>query len=188
MRRGFPPAPSTKCSGFARKPAQIRTRHARQVRPRIETVAASRAPLALCCLALLLAPGCSREADEGPPIACRQGEEAVREALESAPRDVSMDGVLLSECLDDTTSGGELQEVGAAYVEVASDMAAAAVRDPEGPGATQLGFLVGALRRSEAGAQGIGAELKRHVEQELSEVDTQSSAFRRGVTAGRRAG
>ena len=112
----------------------------------------------------------------------------MREALESAPRDVSMDGVLLSECLDDTTSGGELQEVGVAYVEVASDLAAAAVRDPEGPGATQLGFLVGALRRGEAGAQGVGAELKRRVEQELSEVDTQSSAFRRGVAAGRRTG
>jgi len=147
-------------------------------------VAASRAPLALCSLALLLAAGCSREADEGVPVACRQGEQAVRTALESAPRNVSMDGVLLSECLDDTTSGGELQEVGVAYVEAASDLAAAAARNPEGPGATQLGFLVGALRRSEAGAQGVGAELERRIEQELSAVDTSSRAFRRGLAAG----
>ena len=151
-------------------------------------MAAGRAQLILCCLALLAGPGCSREDDDGSPVACRQGEEAVRQALESAPRDVSMDGTLLSECLDDTTSAGELQEVGAAYVGVAADLAADASRNPEGPGATRLGFLVGALRRSAAGAQGVGAELQRRIDQELSVVDTRSRAFRRGVAAGRRAG
>ena len=151
-------------------------------------MAAGRAQLILCCLALLSVPGCSREADEGVPEACRQGEGAVRDALRSAPDNVSMDGTLLSECLDDTTDGGELQEVGAAYVGVASDLAAAASRNPDGPAATRLGFLVGALRRSEAGAQGVGAELQRRIEQELSAVDTRSRAFRRGLAAGRRAG
>ncbi|HZI92262.1 MAG TPA: hypothetical protein VFD31_11650 [Thermoleophilaceae bacterium] len=151
-------------------------------------MAAGRAQLIFCCLALIAVPGCSREADEGAPVACRQGEEAVRKALESAPRNVSMDGTLLSECLDDTTSAGELQEVGAAYLGVAADLAADASRNPEGRGATQLGFLVGALRRSAAGAQGVGAELQRRIEQELSVVDTRSRAFRRGVAAGRRAG
>ena len=67
-----------------------------------------------------------------------------------------MDGTLLSECLDDTTSGGELENVGATYLAVATDLAAAAAGEPEGEEATQLGFLVGALRRSEAGAQGVG--------------------------------
>lgn len=188
MCRAFTPAPGTKCVGSAQNPAQLTlpTRGRRQ--PRIEAVAAGRAQLILCCLALLAIPGCSREADEGVPAACRQGDEAVRKALESAPRNVSMDGTLLSECLDDTASGGELQEVGVAYLGVAADLAADASRNPEGRGATQLGFLVGALRRSAAGTQGVGAELQRRIEQELSVVDTRSRAFRRGVAAGRRAG
>ena len=154
-------------------------------------MAAGRALVILCLLALIAVPGCSRDSDEGAPSACRQGveaEEAVRKALKSAPRNVSMDGTLLSECLDDTTSGGELQEVGTAYVAVAADLAADASRDPESQEATQLGFLVGALRRSAMGAQGVGAELQRRIEQELSLVDTSSRAFRRGVAAGRRAG
>ena len=99
-----------------------------------------------------------------------------------------MDGTLLSECLDDTTSGGELQEVGTAYVAVASELAADASVDPDSREATQLGFLIGALRRSATGAQGVGAELQRRIEQELSLVDTSSRAFQRGVEAGRRAG
>ena len=154
-------------------------------------MAAGRALVILCLLALIAVPGCSRDSDEGAPSACRQGEEAeeaVRKALKSAPRNVSMDGTLLSECLDDTTSGGELQEVGTAYVAVAADLAADASQDPESQEATQLGFLVGALRRSATGAQGVGAELQRRIEQELSLVDTSSRAFRRGVAAGRRAG
>lgn len=151
-------------------------------------MAAGRALLILCCLALIAVPGCSREADEGVPVACLEGEEAVRKALESAPRGVSMDGTLLSECLDDTTNGGELQDVGTAYVAVAADLAADASQDPDGQEATRLGFLVGALRRSAAGAQGVGAELQRRIEQELSLVDTRSRAFQRGVAAGRRAG
>jgi len=142
----------------------------------------------LCCLALIAVPGCSRQSDEGVPAACREGEETVRRALESAPRNVSMDGTLLSECLDDTTSGGELQSVGAAYVTVAADLAMAAARDPDSRESTQLGFLVGALRRAETGAQGVGAELQRRIEQELSVVDTSSPAFQRGLAAGRRAG
>jgi len=112
----------------------------------------------------------------------------VHRALESAPGDVSIDGTLLSECLDDTTSGGELADVGATYVAVAADLAADASQRPEGREATRLGFLVGALRRSAAGAQGVGAELERRLEQELSVVDTRSRAFRRGLAAGRRAG
>ncbi len=144
--------------------------------------------LLCCCLALIAVPGCDRQGGEGAPVACRQGEQALHRALLAAPRDVSMDGTLLSDCLDDTTSGGDLQEVGTAYVEVAADLAAAAARDPEGREATRLGFLVGALRRSAAGAQGVGAELERRIEQELAVVDTRSRAFRRGLAAGRRDG
>jgi len=151
-------------------------------------VAGGRALVILCFLALIAMPGCSRDANESAPAACREGEEAVRKALESAPRDVSMEGTLLSECLDDTTSGGELQAVGAAYVAVAADLAGVASRNPDSREATQLGFLVGALRRAERGAQGVGAELRRRIQQELSQVDTSARAYQRGVAAGRRAG
>ncbi len=188
MCLAFPPPTGTKCTGSAQNLAQPLPLHVGPSQPRIESVAAGRALVILCCLALIAVPGCSRDADEAVPVACREGEEAVRKALESAPRDVSMDGTLLSECLDDTTSGGELQAVGAAYVAVAADLAAEASRDPDSQEATQLGFLVGALRRAERGAQGVGAELQRRIEQELSVVDTSSRAFQRGVAAGRRAG
>ena len=153
---------------------------------------AARRPCLLLCLALLLAvPGCSPDQERGVPLACRQGEgaeEAVRRALASAPEEVRMDGTRLSECLNDTSSAGELQEVGAAYVGVASDLAPDATRRPEGREATQLGYLMGAMRRSATGAQGVGYELQRRLEQELSKVDTGSRAYRRGEAAGRRSG
>ena len=47
--------------------------------------------------------------------------------------------------------------MGAAYVEAAADAGATArPSDPEGDAALQLGYLLGAVKRSEAGAQGVG--------------------------------
>jgi len=138
-------------------------------------------------LAALVASGCSDGA-AGVPAACRQGSEAVREALREAPGPVTLDGTPLSECIDDTSGEGELRDVGTAYLEVAARLAPAAVRDPDGAAAVQLGYLVGAFTRSKTGAQGVSYELGRRLRSELLSVDVRSPAFVRGERAGRRGG
>ena len=142
------------------------------------------APLLLLAGALL-ASGCSEGEDKGVPLACREGPTALTEALREAPGRVTLGGTPLSECIEDTSGGGELQDVGQAYTYVAARLADAAAEDPDGPSALQLGYLIGALRRGSAGAQNVGHELARRVRAEISRVDTRSPAFRRGERAGR---
>lgn len=138
----------------------------------------------IACLALV---ACSRE-DESTPAGCLAGDDAVLAALESAPKPVELEGTPLSECLSDTTDGGELQEVGVAYVDAASKLAGRSAADPEGDAALQLGYLLGAVKRSEAGAQGVGYELGRRLQAEAARVPAGSSAFARGRRAGAEGG
>ncbi|MGI8944684.1 MAG: hypothetical protein ACR2GL_00405 [Thermoleophilaceae bacterium] len=138
-------------------------------------------------LGALLAAGCSQD-PERVPAACREGPPAVRTALERAPAPVRLAGTPLSECIGDTTAGGDLQQVGNAYVEVAAELAPAAARDPGGRSAVQLGYLIGALERGETGSQGVGYELRRRLRSELLSVDVGAPAFLRGRRAGRRTG
>ena len=135
----------------------------------------------------LLASGCS-DGERSVPAACQQGPEAVRVALREAPGPVTLDGTPLSECIDDTSGGGELRDVGNAYLEAAAELAPAATRDPDGAAAVQLGYLMGAFARSKAGSQGVGYELGRRLRSELLSVDVRSPAFVRGERAGRRTG
>lgn len=139
------------------------------------------AALFLCLLAL---SSCGRGEDEPTPAACRAGEAAVLRALEAAPDRVALDETPLSACLGDTTDGGALQEIGAAYVDAAATLADRAAEDREGEAALQLGYLVGAVKRSEAGAQGVGYELGRRLGAEAARVRGGSDAFARGRRAG----
>ena len=122
------------------------------------------------------------------PVACLQGPDAVRSALRSAPGPVTLGGTPLSDCITDTTGGGALQDVGMAYLTVASDLADDAVREPNGVAAMRLGYLMGAIERSRSGAQGVGHELGRRLRMEVARVDAGAPAFRRGERAGRRHG
>jgi len=145
-------------------------------------------PVALAILlGVLFLSGCSDE-DEVVPAACRQGPDAVRVALREAPRPVTLNGTPLSQCIKDTSRGGALQEVGEAYLSVASQLADDAAPDPDGVEAVRLGYLVGAFERSRAGAQGVGYELGRRLRSEAARVNGRSPAFRRGERAGRRHG
>lgn len=146
-----------------------------------------RGAVALLLFALALG-GCSNEGPTTVPVECKAGPQAVRSALASAPEPVTLDGVPLSGCLTRASDAGDLQAVGAAYVEVAAELATDARRDPEGPAAEQLGYLTGAVRRGAATTQGIHEELRRRLEQELSIVDTGSAAFQEGERAGRATG
>jgi hypothetical protein len=114
----------------------------------------------------------------------------VRAALERAPQQVSLRGIPLSACLDPRSDGSELQAVGTSFVGAAADLADPAARRPESEAATQLGYLIGAVRRG-AGRpdfQGVNTELVRRVEQELTRVDPGSRALQRGLEAGERTG
>jgi hypothetical protein len=145
------------------------------------------APILVLLCGAWLAAGCSSE-EERTPSACRDGASAVRAALRAAPHDVRLGGEPLSACLHGGSDGGALSDVGAAYVNAAGGLAQAAVARPDGPEATQLGYLVGAARRGAADAQGVASELIRRLEQELVPVDRRSRAFRRGERAGRSGG
>lgn len=142
----------------------------------------------LCLLLALCIVGCGREGREALPAACREGPATVRDALRAAPADVRIDGTPLSACLGDESDSGELRDVGTAYLNTAASLSSAAAKDPNSPQATQLGYLIGAVRRSESGEQGVNYEMVRRLEQELLRVDTGSPAFRRGERAGRRGG
>ena len=139
---------------------------------------------ALVIAGALLLSACSDD-KEAVPAACSKGPDAVRAALQEAPGPVTIDGSPLSECIKDTSGGGDLQEVGFTYIEVASGLAPAAASEPNGREALQLGYLMGAFEKSKAGAQGVGYELGRRLHSELLRVDMRSPAFRRGQRAGR---
>ena len=138
---------------------------------------------AAAILCLLAFSACSRE-DESTPAGCLAGDQAVLRALERAPTKVVLEGTSLSACLSDTTDGDALQSVGAAYLDAATALADRAVEEPEGAAALQLGYLIGAVKRSEAGAQGVGYELGRRLRAEAARVDEGSEAFARGERAG----
>lgn len=149
-----------------------------------------RVALAALLVAVVVGSGCAKEGGQETtlPAACRSGPEAIRGALTAAPGPVTIDGTPLSNCLPRAGDATDLQAVGAAYVDVAAELAPAARKDPGGPEAEQLGYLVGAVRRAAARTQGIHTELLRRMEQELLVVDTSSTAFREGERAGRESG
>ena len=139
-------------------------------------------------MALAAPVGCGRDDDEGLAAACREGERAVRSALRAAPGEVRLDGTPLSACLEDGSDSAELQAVGAALLEAAADLSAAAAARPDGAEATQLGYLMGAVRRGASATEGTNSELVRRLEQEALVLDPPSEAFLRGQRAGRAGG
>lgn len=141
-----------------------------------------------CTAALISLGGCARERDASLPVACQGGSSALREALRAAPDPVRIEGVAPSRCLDERSDGGEVQQIGAAYIEAAAQLAEPAAADPDGPEAVQLGYLVGAARRGAAASQGVHYELVRRLEQELRAVRPPTTAVRDAMRAGRENG
>jgi hypothetical protein len=130
--------------------------------------------------------GCG-SGDEELPVACTEGEDAVRAALREAPGKVRLGGTPLSRCLSGAPGGDQVQVVGTAFVESASALATEARRRPEGRSALELGYLVAAARRG-ASNQGVHSELLRRLDQEAAPFEDRSSAFRRGQRAGQSGG
>jgi hypothetical protein len=148
-------------------------------------------PQQLAALALLTAcaiAGCSQEDESELPDACTAGADAVRSALLAAPAPVRVEGTPISACLTRSSEASDVQQVGAAYVSVASGLAAKAAARPESDEALRLGYLIGAVRRGAGQTAGIHSELLRRLEQEVGALDAGSGAFRRGERSGRASG
>ncbi|MFL5844185.1 MAG: hypothetical protein ACJ762_05780 [Solirubrobacteraceae bacterium] len=131
-------------------------------------------------LAALVA-GCGSEPDPLPP-ACSDGPDRVSEALAKAPGDARLyDGTLLSDCVAKASDDAELQQVGFTLTPVADRLSA---RSDE-RSATQLGFLVGAVRRGASESNGVQSELVRRLENRVRYDDPALlEAAERGARAG----
>lgn len=111
-------------------------------------------------------------------------------ALRPAPGRVALaDGTKLSACVRRADSDAELQDVGLAYVSVASRLVEQVPRS--NAAALQLGYLVGAAEKGAGRTQGIGLELSRRLEQAIGvngPPAPRKAAYARGLAAGRRDG
>lgn len=117
--------------------------------------------LALLACAAILAAGCSKSEPEATPDACLVSSDEYLQALAAAPGEVRLEGETpISDCLVPEQEGGDLARVGQEMIKAATDLNAAARRDPTGPASVQLGYLVGAVER---GAEGIHTDLKRRL-------------------------
>lgn len=119
--------------------------------------------LVVACATVAVA-GCS-SGDEGTPEACLAPASEYLVALEAAPGTVTLDGgTPISTCLPADQEPAELGEVGETVIEAATELNAAARRDPQGEDAVALGYLVGALQQGVSETGGIHADLLRRLD------------------------
>jgi hypothetical protein len=120
--------------------------------------------------------------------ACTTDQAAVRQALRTAPEQVTLrDGTTLSHCISGATGDADLQNVGIIFFGVAEKLGDAAARG-DGLAAVQLGYLIGATRRGASRTNGVLAELQRRVERVGSLVGERSPAAMAAIARGRAAG
>jgi hypothetical protein len=109
------------------------------------------------------ASGCGGTDDE-TPVACLNGPAAYLKALESAPGKVRLAGdVPISECLAENQTAGDLETVGDATLEAATELNSEARAVAGGPANVQLGYLIGAVQSGAEGTDGVHAELVRRL-------------------------
>jgi len=123
-----------------------------------------RAALPLIALALLLAGCGSSTTSETPPACLAPAAQYVR-ALQAAPGEVRVGGeTAISDCFSATQAAGDQAQVGQAVIEAATELNAAARRDPGGADTVSLGYLVGAVQEGASHASGIDADLVRRLD------------------------
>jgi hypothetical protein len=124
-----------------------------------------RRPAFLVVIAALAVAGCGSAEEDDTPDACLSGATYYSAALVKAPGAVRLPGgTPISDCLVANQGTGDLTNVGADLVRVATQLNAKARRDPSGAPTVQLGYLVGAVTRGAAETHGIHTELQRRVE------------------------
>lgn len=151
--------------------------------------------LATTLLVTVLLGGCARSSGpEVAPAACTGGGPSqrvasMRAALRRAPAPVRLrDGTSISDCLAQDAGSGDIETVGSMLLTVTQQLVDEARSRGGRPALVELGYLMGAVHRGAARAQGVDDEIERRIEQEMSAVDTRSPAFLRGQRAGRRTG
>ena len=144
--------------------------------------------IALIALGVLLT-GCGSKKEDTAPAACLATPAGYLTALERAPGAVRLPGdVPISDCLVPNQTGGQLASVGHSMVIAASRLNVEARRDPAGPAALQLGYLLGAVSK---GADAIHTDLVRRLNSaaHFSEGGgAQSAGFERAFAHGYAAG
>lgn len=139
-------------------------------------------------LSALAAAGCNTSDESEVAVACKSPPSAILRALESAPDPVTLDGTPLSGCFDRSSDTADVQAVGFAFTEAATELSADARAEPESDAALELGYLVAAAREGASETPALYDELVRRLEQELRGVDTGSKAFATGERAGQESG
>jgi hypothetical protein len=147
------------------------------------------APLA--AIVAILLSGCSKTETERAPAACLVGPGTYIRALAAAPDAVRLAAdTPISSCLVRSQGGGELAAVGSALVLAATRLNVAARRDPGGPEAVDVGYLVGAAERGAADTAGIHTDLIRRLNTaaRYDPSGTPPASFQRAFDRGYRAG
>ena len=141
-----------------------------------------------CALLVILTVGCSRHSGTDPvPTACTDGTAgsriaAMRAALRHAPAPVRLaDGTRISDCLAGDADSGDLQNVGLMLLTLTQELTKG---KPDQRSLLELGYVVGAVHRGVAHSQ-VDGEIERRIDQEITDTEARSAAFRRGQRAGR---
>jgi hypothetical protein len=131
--------------------------------------------------------GCGQEM-ASLPDACLSSPDVIRKALKAAPRPVTLQGTPISACLDQTGGADLAQSVGANLVQTATELVTQVTDAHDSASATQLGYLVGAVRKGAGEPPTLHAELLRRLELEAEGVDTKSPSYVEGEQAGEATG
>jgi len=151
--------------------------------------------LLVAVAAVAVVVGCGG-VDDSTPVACLEGEQGYLRALGDAPGEVELvRDVAISDCLAENQAGGDLANVGAAMLTVATELNAEARAEPGGEANVELGYLLGAAQRGADGTEGIHDELLRRLTAAARySPDNRplpaafSRAYRSGYSAGQRNG
>ena len=121
--------------------------------------------LPVAAAAALVLGACGSSDAEPTPSACLVPAAAYLDALGSAPDAVRLDGsTAISDCFPAEQDAADLAQVGAAVIDSAARLNAAARRDPGGEQAIELGYLLGAVAEGTASTGGIHADLVRRLD------------------------
>jgi hypothetical protein len=146
-------------------------------------------------LGAALLAGCGGRDDPSTPVACLAGPRAYEAALRDAPGEVLLTKeVKISDCVTENQSAGDLAELAASVLPTVTELNFAGRNNPDGEGALELGYLLGAIERGAEDTEGIHAELIRRLtvaaryspEGPLPAAFT--AAYRDGFDAGRDSG
>jgi hypothetical protein len=129
-------------------------------------------------LALLAGGGCGSDESPQTPVACLAPPRDYVAALQNAPAEVRLsDATPISGCLVEDQGPGAQATVGETMIAAATRLNREVRRDPAGPEAVQLGYLVGAVQDRASETAGIHTDLVRRLDSAARYAGRGSSTF-----------